>query len=81
METCCPHEQHKHTTNSELQICDGDGEWEDFQHLSKRNNTIIFSLQESVVQSSSQCLSHIHLLKIFPDMVIDRWSRMCTCLL
>lgn len=47
----------------------------------QRNNTIIFSLQESVVQSSSQCLSHIHLLKIFPDMVIDRWSRMCTCLL
>jgi len=41
METCCPHEQHKHTTNSELQICDGDGEWEDFQHLNKRNNTII----------------------------------------
>ncbi len=40
MESSNPHEQHYHTTNSKLQIGDGDGKWEHFQHLKKKPQTI-----------------------------------------
>jgi hypothetical protein len=35
VESSNPHEQHNHTTNSKLQVGDGDGKWEHFQHLEK----------------------------------------------
>jgi hypothetical protein len=38
VESSNPHEQHNHTTNSKLQVGDGDGKWEHFQHLKKTPN-------------------------------------------